>query len=62
MADDCDRADEMILLDLERAIAAARSPMREPATRCRYCDEPLEVHRREYGTCIECQQRAERTR
>lgn len=59
MADDADRAQEAI----ERAeahLAAHAFRVRHPSITCRECDDVLELHRREYGTYIECQKALER--
>ena len=56
-----DQAQHLIEQDLEIHIAAARGQVNHlQHTHCQDCDEPLEPHRRRYGTCIECQTRRER--
>ncbi|WP_295450948.1 hypothetical protein [uncultured Thiodictyon sp.] len=60
MADDADRAQEMIERTLEEAIRVARGPGRSlRGTHCQDCGDALAPHRRPYGRCIECQERAE---
>ena len=57
--DEADRAQEAI----ERAeahIASHAFRARQPSITCLECDVVLEAHRREYGTCIECQRDLER--
>jgi hypothetical protein len=60
MADDADRANQLMEEDLERRIAAARSPRSLYALECDMCAEPLTVHRRPMGRCIDCQREHER--
>ena len=51
--------EEQHLERLAREIRAARGVKPEPAQTCRECGEPLQDHRRAYGTCVPCQARSE---
>ncbi len=59
MADEADRAELDIEMELEAAIAAARGVKPQPGRTCRECGEHLLAHRQPYGTCYACQVRLE---
>ena len=54
MADDAGLAKGVVDRGLDAILAARRSQHTYRLT-CRECDDTLLTHRREYGTCIECQ-------
>jgi hypothetical protein len=59
--DDFERA--ALLEEEQRVISARNHAERDrspPADECADCDIALEQHRREFGTCIECQSAREK--
>lgn len=64
MADEADIANDAILADMERRIAAQRAAAsRPPVDDCEECDEPISSGRRALGLrlCIDCAMLRERT-
>lgn len=62
MADEIDIANDRILADMERRIAAARQKKNELGSAlCEECEEPMPMARRQIGAtlCIECAKRRE---
>lgn len=63
MADDIDIANERILADQERRIAAARQkPVERGSAECKECEDTMPEERRAIGAtlCFECAQRHEK--
>lgn len=65
MADDADRATQMVALEIEAGIAAAR-PRGEGRDTCEECDAPIPPRRRQAHPtatrCVPCQDAVERSR
>ena len=64
MADEADIANDAILADMERRIAAQRAAAtRPPVTECDDCDEPINPARQalRLRLCVDCAQWRERT-
>lgn len=62
MADEIDIANDRILADIERRVAAARKqPTLPGAEICDECEDDIPTERQAIGArlCIECQKRAE---
>lgn len=62
MADEIDIANDRILADIERRIAAARQKQGEPGLKnCEECEDDMPPERQAIGAklCIECAKRAE---
>jgi phage/conjugal plasmid C-4 type zinc finger TraR family protein len=58
MADDADRAQEVIEISLQDAIDRHKKPFRESLSHCEDCGDEIPERRRAAGnitTCIECQ-------
>lgn len=65
MADEIDIANDRILADIERRVAAARKqPVELGNEFCEECEDEMPSERRAIGAklCIECQKRAEHIR
>jgi RNA polymerase-binding transcription factor DksA len=63
MADEIDTANDRILADIERRIAAARlKPVERGSAECVECEDTMPEERRAIGAtlCFECAQRHER--